>query len=88
MNKLWNIYEGWTKSLGLAQVTEEDKRLAKARVLICVSCPYAHEMWIKKFIDGFLQRDDVGSGIGCSVCGCPVNEKALVADESCPKNYW
>lgn len=83
-----NIYEGWTKSLGLANVSQENKDLAKSRVEICVVCPEAKEQWLKKFIDGALQRDELGSGIGCGVCGCPVNEKALVIGESCPLKKW
>lgn len=85
---LKNIYEGWSKSLGLAKVTEQDKALALARVKICVECEHAKEMWLKTFIDGVLQRDNLGSGIGCSKCGCPVNEKALVKQEKCPIDKW
>lgn len=88
MSTIKNIYEGWTKSLGLAEVDEENKSLAKARVQICVECPNAKEQWLKKFIDGVLQRDELGSGIGCSKCGCPINEKALVIGETCPINKW
>lgn len=85
---LRKIYEGWSKSLGLAEVTEQNKVLAESRVKICVECPHAKEMWLKKFIDGVLKRDELGSGIGCELCGCPVNEKALVIDESCPIKKW
>lgn len=85
---LRHIYEGWTKSLGLAEVSEENKALAKARVEICLDCPHAKEMWLKKIIDDALQNDTLGSGIGCSICGCPVNEKALVAKETCPTSRW
>lgn len=85
---LLKIYEGWTKSLGLQKVSEENKRLAKARVKICIECPFAVEMWLKKFIDGMLQRDIEGSGVGCSKCSCPVNEKALVTNETCPDGRW
>ena len=85
---LRNIFEGWSKSLGLVEVSEENKELAKKRVAICVECPHAKEQWLKKFIDGMLQNDEVGSGIGCSKCGCPVNEKALVEDEKCPDGRW
>jgi hypothetical protein len=83
-----NIYEGWSKSLGLAEVSEENKVIALNRVKICVECPHAKEQWLKKFIDGMLQRDVLGSGIGCELCHCPVNEKALVLDEFCPIKKW
>lgn len=88
MVNLKNIYIGWTKSLGLAKVSEENKELAKKRVAICVECPHAKEMWLKAFIDGMLKNDELGSGIGCNLCGCPINEKALVPDEKCPDNRW
>lgn len=83
---LYRIWEGWAKSLGLTHVSDENKKLALSRVKICVACPHAHEMWLKKFIDGMLKRDELGSGIGCELCGCPVNEKVLVISEVCPDN--
>jgi hypothetical protein len=85
---LKNIAEGWAKSLGFTKVTEENKILAIKRINICVACPHAKEMWLKQFIDGILQRDEIGSGIGCDLCGCPVNEKALVQAEKCPIDKW
>lgn len=85
---LKKIYEGWSKSLGLTEVSEEDARLARARVELCVQCPHAKEMWLKKFIDDVLKRDELGSGIGCELCSCPVNEKALVKSETCPDGRW
>ena len=88
MDRLLNIWEGWSKSIGLVSVSDENKKLALARVKICVACPHAKEMWLKKFIDGILQRDVLGSGIGCSLCHCPVNEKALVKNETCPDGRW
>lgn len=88
MSKLKNIFEGWSKSLGLVEVSEENKELARKRVEICIECPHAKEQWLKKFIDGILQNDVQGSGIGCGKCGCPVNEKALVVDEKCPDGRW
>lgn len=88
VNKLKNIAEGWTKSLHLAKVSKENEELAKARVQICVACPHAKEMWLKKFIDGALKRDELGSGIGCKLCTCPINEKALVINETCPDGRW
>ncbi len=83
-----NIFEGWTKSLGLAEVSAENKVVAINRVKICVACEHVKEMWLKKFIDGMLQRDELGSGFGCGLCSCPINEKALVESEFCPINKW
>lgn len=85
---LLKIYEGWSKSLGLKEVSEENKQLSKNRLKICIACPHAKEMWLKKIIDGFLKRDKATSGIGCELCGCPVNEKSLVISEECPIGKW
>jgi hypothetical protein len=87
-NKLKNIAEGWSKSLGLVEISEENKELARKRVAICVVCPHSKEQWLKKFIDGMLKNDIQGSGIGCKLCGCPINEKALVPGEKCKDNRW
>lgn len=88
MGLLKNIYEGWTKKLGLAEVSEEDKEMAKARVAICVGCPHAKEQWLTTFIDDLLKNDELGSGIGCELCGCPINALALVRKEKCKDNRW
>lgn len=91
---LKHIFEGWAKSLKLAEVTPENELLAINRVKICIgyetgkSCEFAKEMWLKKFIDGMLKRDKLGSGIGCGKCGCPLNEKVLVIEERCPVDKW
>jgi hypothetical protein len=85
---LKHIYEGWSKSLGVVEVSEDNKELARKRVAICIECPHAKEQWLKKFIDGMLKNDELGSGIGCGICGCPVNEKALVVGEKCPDGRW
>lgn len=84
MVNLQFIYEGWTKKLGLANVSKENKEMAKARLAICVVCPNAQEQWLSKFIDDMLQRDELDSGIGCKLCTCPINAKALVVEEKCP----
>lgn len=88
MNLLKNIFTGWAKHLDLIEVSKEEKVIAKARLEECVNCEFAKEQWLSKFVDGKLKKDIKGSGIGCSICGCPVNQKALVMDEKCPKNKW
>lgn len=84
MKNLGHIYEGWTKALGLVEVSEENKKLALKRVRACVDCPHAKEQWLKKIIDGVLKNDELGSGIVCTLCTCPVQQKALVIEERCP----
>lgn len=88
MVNLAHIYEGWKKHLLPSQATEEDKTRALNRVKICIACPHAEESWLNKVIDGALQKDQLGSGIGCGLCHCPVNQKALVQDEHCPIQKW
>lgn len=87
-NKLQRIFEGWSKSLELVEVSEENKKLAQERVKICIDCEHAEEHWLKKIVSGKLQVDQLASGIGCGLCGCPVNEKALVIEEQCPISKW
>ena len=55
---------------------------------ICMRCPHAQEQWITKLIDGILKNDELGSGIGCSLCGCPLQAKVLVEKEKCPIEKW
>lgn len=88
MVDLSHIYEGWKKHLLPSTASEEDKARALGRVKICIGCPHAEESWLSKIVDGFLQRDELGSGIGCGICKCPVNQKALVQDEQCPIKKW
>ena len=85
---LKNIAEGWAKHIGLTDVPGDLQELAKKRVDICVECPDAKEQWLTKFIDGILKKDIKGSGIGCGICHCPVNQKALVREEKCSLNKW
>lgn len=85
---LANIAEGWAKHIGLMEIPVADKETAMKRVNTCLGCPHSKEQWLNKFIDGVLKKDVTGSGIGCQICGCPINQKALVPGESCPKNKW
>lgn len=88
MISLVNIYEGWKKHLIASSATAGEKVVADSRVKVCVGCEFAEENWLSKFVDGVLAKDQLGSGIGCGICGCPVNQKALVLNEKCPKNKW
>lgn len=85
---LLQIYEGWTKSLGFVAVSDAEREEAKRRVLVCVNCPFAEENWLSKVKNNILQRDEIGSGIGCSKCGCPVNEISFVNSKKCPEGRW
>jgi len=85
---LLHIYEGWTKSLGIVKATDKEKQLAMERIKICIACPFAEENWLSKIVKGVLQKDEIGSGIGCSICGCPINEISYVLEKKCPKDKW
>jgi hypothetical protein len=85
MINLKHIAEGWSKSLGWIEVSAPMQELSKARMSICASCPFAEESKFLKLFRG--EARELGA-IACTKCGCPVNEKTLVTDESCPINNW
>jgi len=85
---LKHIAEGWAKKLEVVPMTDAEKALAKERINICAVCPIAKEQWLTKFIDGILKNDELGSGIGCGICKCPINAKVLVNSEKCPLAKW
>lgn len=82
---LSHIVTGWSKSLGLYEVTEEEKELSKKRLEACAVCPYAKESSFLKLVRG--SANNIPS-IYCTKCGCPSNEKSLVLEETCPENNW
>ena len=85
MINLLHIAEGWGKSLGLFEVSAENKQLSVDRMKICAACPHAKSSSILKLIKGSANELDA---IVCNLCGCPINEKTLVTDEVCPINKW
>ncbi|HPI00384.1 MAG TPA: hypothetical protein PK772_08640 [Chitinophagaceae bacterium] len=88
MSKIKHIVEGWSKKLHLTSISEEQKVLALQRMNICMRCRHAKEQWMTKIIDGILKNDELGSGIGCGLCGCPLQAKVLVKEEKCPIGKW
>jgi len=88
INKLKRIVEGWSKKLHVSSINKEQQVLALQRMHICMRCPHAQEQWMTKLIDGILKNDELGSGIGCRVCGCPLQAKVLVEKEKCPIEKW
>ena len=85
MANLSHILEGWSKSLGLMGVSKADRALSNERLKICATCPLAKESKILRLLKGNEHHIHV---IYCTACGCPVNEKSLVAKEYCPKGNW
>jgi len=56
--------------------TEEQQKIAEARVGICDSCEFKE---FKKLTKGFA----------CGACGCPIVKKIYSPNPaSCPKNKW
>lgn len=88
MSSLKTIATAWGKKVGLLSITPQDKAMAVQRIKVCVGCPYAKEGWLSTFVDNMMKRDEIGSGIVCSKCGCPINAKALEPKEDCPMGYW
>lgn len=85
MMNLSHILEGWGKSLGLLEVTEQNKKLSCARMAICTGCEHARESSFLKIIG--REAHDI-KAVACTKCGCPVNEKTLVTTEKCPIGLW
>ncbi len=82
---LKHIAEGWGKSMGWLEITEDCAKLSQERLNICATCPFAEE---SSFLKVFRKEAKDLNAIGCKKCGCPVNEKTLVTDEKCPLNKW
>lgn len=82
---LRHVAEGWTKSLGLMDVSAEEKLESERRILICSTCPMAEESKTLKLLRGKAEHMKV---IKCGDCGCPVNEKSIVMDERCDLGKW
>lgn len=87
-----HIAEGWAKSIGLWNVTDDVKKLSMERMNVCATsgenggqCEFARESNFLKLLHG--SANDIPA-IYCSLCTCPINEKSLVTDEKCPKSKW
>jgi hypothetical protein len=85
MSKLQNIVTGWSKSMGLMTVSPEEKKLSIARMTKCATCPFAKKSSFLAILHG---KGHNLAAIYCGQCGCPVNEKSLVKNETCPVGSW
>lgn len=83
--KFLNIIEGWSKSIGLWNVSEETKKVSIARMTICSECPFAEQSEFLKLARG---EENKVLSLVCTKCHCPVNEKTLVTGEQCPIKKW
>lgn len=83
----FNIFKGWFASKIYA--SEKAQILSKKRLLKCDSCKYAKQTKILKFINGGASEINTLICTGCSKhLHCPVVEKSLVKNETCPKKLW
>lgn len=80
-----HIIEGWSKAMGLMEVTEENQEVSTERLKICAQCPRATQSKTLKFIKGHANNMDT---FYCQICKCPVTEKSLVLTEKCPLKKW
>lgn len=82
---LKNIVNGWGKSLGYFDVTEEEKKMSRDRLAICATCPFARESTFLKIVRSEAVEM---AAIYCVKCGCPTNQKSLIKNEHCPEGKW
>lgn len=92
MASLLQIARAWGQGLGLLEIPEEERKMSEERLTICATsgpdgghCPLAKESNFLKLISGKFK--EVGA-IYCTGCGCPVNEKSRVKEETCPEGKW
>lgn len=77
-----HIIQGWWLSI---MNDEQSTELMKERAKICLPCEHSKVMPIGTWIKG--EYEEIND-MGCEKCGCPLNQKLRVADESCPLNKW
>jgi len=79
------IVSGWKNFVFPNKHVEE---LAKVRAEICSKCPHmTTEYPFKKFIPEEKRIEEV-KGVGCGICGCPLQSKLRVPMEKCPSDKW
>lgn len=81
-----HIIKGWSKRLGIAEISEEEMDMAEARLKICISCPHKKKSKILVFLRGIEASEE--KIFKCSKCGCPLHEKVIVEEEHCDIQKW
>jgi hypothetical protein len=73
--KLENIINGWAHATGLVPMTEEERRIATERAVICSSCSLN--------VANICSKSKGG-------CGCPIvaKTKSFHQENKCPKEKW
>ena len=84
IGKIGAIGEGWSKWLGLQNVSQEEKELSIKRMDICSSCEFATKSKFLEFIAGNGEEID---SLYCTKCTCPCHQKSL-SNEVCPLGKW
>lgn len=82
---LLHIAEGWAKTFGLLEMSQEEIQLAQERLNVCAECPDAKQSKVLEIIKGSMEKLDT---IYCTKCLCPCNEKVKVKNENCPLSKW
>lgn len=82
--KFKNIIAGWSNLVFKNPVIEE---IAIARILICCDCEYAIQSHWFEAIEGHKEKTKK-IGTVCTQCSCPIQAKARVPIEPCPKGKW
>ena len=69
------IFKAW---ITFANPTEQEEKLAKARLNICEGCTYKKETF-----------NNQSWSLLCGKCGCPIQAKVFSsAINPCPMGYW
>ena len=71
------IIDAWVRSYN---PTDEEKKIAEDRLMICQDCPSYQDITFGKIPKPFYV---------CKDCGCPIPKKIFAKNkESCPKKIW
>lgn len=81
-----NILTGWWHSLVWASLTTRLR--SKERLKECEACENAVESQTLKVIRDMFEEVSEKKCSKPIGCGCPIYEKSLVKDETCPLNKW
>jgi hypothetical protein len=81
--KISNIAKGWFASKIFKSKSIQE--LSVERLKHCEPCRNTKQSKFLKFINGDAREIET---LVCNGCGCPVVEKSLVKNETCPQKKW
>lgn len=85
IKKLLHIIKGWSKRWGIISVSKAEEKLADLRLKECKYCAFSSESKVLNIINGKALYE---KQLVCTKCTCPVYQKTIVVNESCPINKW